>query len=406
MNPVIERLSYELARTVFFRSVLNDSVMRCFADFIKACTQFSEKAEDHAALCAKTDAYAAFLAALYAEGGNFGAYLNERLECDDNTYFRLAAGKKEIPHVMRDCFMGELAFFSTLTRLTAAKLLTAAELPSSLPGFDNTIFDFTVTIPARLEHADLYGYGIYAKYGMFRIDEKARLVPVPSPDPIELSDLIGYESERGEVIANTKALIEGRPAANVLLCGDAGTGKSSTVKAVANRFRAEGVRLVELRKEQLALLPEVMGEIADNPLKFILFVDDLSFAGDDDGYASLKAALEGSASVKASNAVIYATSNRRHLVKETFSSREGDEIHRRDAIEELMSLSERFGLTVLFSKPNKELYLQIVTSLMQAHGLNMDKAALSVRAEAFVLAKGGRSARVAEQFVDSLICGV
>lgn len=116
------------------------------------------------------------------------------------------------------------------------------------------------------------------------------------------------------------------------------------------------------------MLPEVMGEIADNPLKFILFVDDLSFAKDDDGYASLKAALEGSASVKAANAVIYATSNRRHLVKETFSSREGDEIHRRDAIEELMSLSERFGLTVLFSKPNKELYLQIVSTLVKAHG--------------------------------------
>ena len=305
---------------------------------------------------------------------------------------------------MRDCFMSELAFFSSLTHLTSAKLFVLAGLPNNLAGFDNTIFDFSSTVPARLARADVYGYGIYAKYGMFRVDEKARLVPVPSPDPITLSDLIGYESERGEVIANTKALIEGRPAANVLLCGDAGTGKSSTVKAVANRFRADGVRLVELRKEQLVLLPEVMGEIADNPLKFILFVDDLSFAKDDDGYASLKAALEGSASVKAPNAVIYATSNRRHLVKETFSAREGDEIHRRDAIEELMSLSERFGLTVLFSKPNKELYLQIVSELVKAHGLTVDESTLAVRAEAFALAKGGRSARVAEQFVDALMC--
>lgn len=405
MNFSLEQLSLGFSRTVFFRSVLEEPVMHRFRAFIELCAKQKESGDiSQRALCAKADAYSAFLAALYVEGGNLGAYLNDRLECDDNTYYRLAAVKKEISHVMRECFMSELAFFSSLTHLTPAKLFVIAGLPNTLPGFDNTLFDFSSTVPARLAHADTYGYGIYAKYGMFRVDENARLVPVPSPDPITLSDLIGYESERDEVIANTKALIEGRPAANVLLCGDAGTGKSSTVKAVANRFRADGVRLVELRKEQLVLLPEVMGEIADNPLKFILFVDDMSFAKDDDGYASLKAALEGSASVKAANAVIYATSNRRHLVKETFSSREGDEIHRRDAIEELMSLSERFGLTVLFSKPNKELYLQIVSTLVKAHGLTVDESTLTTRAEAFALAKGGRSARVAEQFVDSLMC--
>ena len=404
MNFSLEQLSLGLSRVVFFRSVLEEPVMHRFCAFVQLLTGTEENGRENTKF-AKIDAYSAFLEALYAEGGNLGVYLNDRLECDDNTYYRLAAAKKEISHVMRDCFMSELAFFSSLTHLTSAKLFVLAGLPNNLAGFDNTIFDFSATVPARLARADVYGYGIYAKYGMFRVDEKARLVPVPSPDPITLSDLIGYESERGEVIANTKAQIEGRPAANVLLCGDAGTGKSSTVKAVANRFRADGVRLVELRKEQLVLLPEVMGEIADNPLKFILFVDDLSFAKDDDGYASLKAALEGSASVKAANAVIYATSNRRHLVKETFSAREGDEIHRRDAIEELMSLSERFGLTVLFSKPNKELYLQIVSELVKAHGLTVDESTLAVRAEAFALAKGGRSARVAEQFVDAMVCG-
>lgn len=404
MNFSLEQLSLGLSRVVFFRSVLEEPVMHRFCAFVQLLTAAQENGPENTKF-AKIDAYSAFLEALYAEGGNLGAYLNDRLECDDNTYYRLAAAKKEISHVMRDCFMSELAFFSSLTHLTPAKLFVLAGLPNNLAGFDNTIFDFSSTVPARLARADVYGYGIYAKYGMFRVDEQARLVPVLSPDPIALSDLIGYESERGEVIANTKALIEGRPAANVLLCGDAGTGKSSTVKAVANRFRADGVRLVEFRKEQLVLLPEVMGEIADNPLKFILFVDDLSFAKDDDGYASLKAALEGSASVKAPNAVIYATSNRRHLVKETFSAREGDEIHRRDAIEELMSLSERFGLTVLFSKPNKELYLQIVSELVKAHGLTVDESTLAVRAEAFALAKGGRSARVAEQFVDAMVCG-
>ena len=230
-----------------------------------------------------------------------------------------------------------------------------------------------------------------------------KLLPVLSPDTVELSSLIGYEAERKQVVDNTVALLEGKPAANVLLCGDAGTGKSSTVKAVANRFRPDGVRLIELRKDQLALLPEVMGEIAENPLKFIIFVDDLSFACDDDGFGALKAALEGSASAKASNAVIYATSNRRHLVKETFSSRQGDDVHRNDTMEELMSLSERFGLTVLFSKPKKELYMQIVTALVKENGIEMDPKELELKAEAFALAKGGRSARVAGQFADSLL---
>lgn len=398
MNPNPEKLSLELARIVFFRSVLAEPVLKHLTNFLRLCAMPNTSALE------KTEAYALFLEALYAVGGDLGVYLKERLECDDNTYYRLAGAKKDIPRPMRDCFLSELSVLSALTRLSAVTLLTAVGLPSSLPGFDNTSFELSEAILPRLEKADRYGYGIYAKYGMFRVDENAHLIPVLSPDPITLSDLIGYESERGEVIDNTRALIEGRPAANVLLCGDAGTGKSSTVKAVANRFREEGVRLVELRKEQLALLPVIMGEIAENPLKFILFVDDLSFAADDDGYASLKAALEGSASVKAPNAVIYATSNRRHLVKETFSAREGDEIHRRDAIEELMSLSERFGLTVLFSKPNKQLYMQIVSALVEAHGIKMDENELSVRAEAFALAKGGRSARVAEQFADSLAC--
>lgn len=398
MNPNPETLSLELARTVFFRSVLEEPVLKYLKTFVRL------GAEKGTSALVKTEAYAAFLEALYAVGGDLGVYLKERLECDDNTYYRLAASKKPIPRAMRDCFLSELSFFSSLTHMTAPVLLTAMSLSTALPGFDNTPFDFSEILLPRLEKADRYGYGMYAKYGMFRVDENAHLIPVLSPDPITLSSLVGYESERGEVIDNTRALIDGRPAANVLLCGDAGTGKSSTVKAVANHFRDEGVRLIELRKEQLALLPLLMGEIAENPLKFILFVDDLSFAADDDGYASLKAALEGSASVKASNAVIYATSNRRHLVKETFSAREGDEIHRRDAIEELMSLSERFGLTVLFSKPNKQLYMQIVSALVEAHGIQMEESELALRAEAFALAKGGRSARVAEQFADSLLC--
>ena len=200
---------------------------------------------------------------------------------------------------------------------------------------------------------------------MFNIKANGEITPLKSADKITAEDLIGYEAEREKVILNTKALISGKPAANILLCGDAGTGKSSTVKAVANMFACEGVRLIEVQKEQLMSLPVIMEEINHNPLKFIIFIDDLSLNKTEEGFGTLKAILEGSASAKAHNAVIYATSNRRHLVKESFSDRDGDDIHRNDTIQELLSLSERFGLTVQFSKPNKELYLKIVKSLAE-----------------------------------------
>ena len=184
--------------------------------------------------------------------------------------------------------------------------------------------------------------------------------------------------------------------------GDAGTGKSSTVKAVVNAFFDSGVRLIELRKDQLSALPYVMGRISENPLKFIIFIDDLSFNKNDDNFSMLKAALEGSASAKADNAVIYATSNRRHIVRETFDDREGGDVHRNDTMQEKLSLSERFGLVVMFGKPTKALYLQIVRELAARYGIDADEN-LDIKAEEFALRRGNRSARCAEQFIKSLL---
>ena len=218
-----------------------------------------------------------------------------------------------------------------------------------------------------------------------------------------MKDFVGYQDERSKVIANTEAFLAGRPAANALLCGDAGTGKSSTVKAITNYFFKSGLRLIELRKDQLSLLPYVMGKINDNPLKFIIFIDDLSFNKSDDNFSMLKAALEGSASAKSDNAVIYATSNRRHIVKESFQDREGSDVHINDTIQETLSLSERFGLVVLFKKPSKQLYLDIVHELASRFDVKMPESELDIQAEAFALRRGIRSARCAEQFIKSLL---
>ena len=228
------------------------------------------------------------------------------------------------------------------------------------------------------------------------------LKPAVCPDAVALSDLIGYTMQRQQVIDNTKALLSGKKAANILLYGDAGTGKSATVKAVANAYAQEGLRLVELSKNELHLLPKLLEELSDNPLKFILFIDDLSFQDNDDDFSALKAVLEGSISARAVNTVIYATSNRRHIVRETHSQREGDEIHRNDAMQETISLSERFGMKVYFEKPAKALYLEIVQGLAQQNGLDMDADALALEAERFALRKCGRSARAARQLVEQL----
>ena len=205
------------------------------------------------------------------------------------------------------------------------------------------------------------------------------------------------------IIDNTLALLRGKPASNVLLPGDAGTGKSSSVKAIANEYRDQGLRIIEIRKDQLRDIPVIIDSLSRNPLKFILFIDDLSFESDDDNFGALKAILEGSVSARTSNIAIYATSNRRHLVKENFSDRMGDDVHRNDTMQQLISLSEPFGLRITFSKPLKDQYLKIVAGLAEQNGLDIPEEKLFAEAESFAVAKSGRSARAAKQFIDKML---
>ena len=246
---------------------------------------------------------------------------------------------------------------------------------------------------------------MFAKHHLFTV-ENGQLVPVKYPDPQKLSELPGYEKEREKVIANTRALLAGSPANNVLLYGDAGTGKSSTVKAIANEYAADGLRLVEVKKNQLYQIPDLMDQLAATPLKFILFIDDLSFSSNDDNFAALKAILEGSVGGRARNIAVYATSNRRHLIKETMTDRTGDDIHEADTRQELMSLSARFGLAVTFQRPEKARFEAILTELARQHDIRMPMDQLLVKAEAFAIRAGGRSPRVAKQFIEQCESGV
>ena len=245
-----------------------------------------------------------------------------------------------------------------------------------------------------------HGCGIFAKYRAF-IWRNHTIIPVEYPDKTQMSDLKEYEEPRQLVIDNTESFLNGLPANNCLLYGDRGTGKSSTIKAILNQYYTQGLRVIEMPKEFLMDFPDLVAQIAYLPMKFIIFIDDLSFSHQDDTYASLKAVLEGGVAARPENTLIYATSNRRHLVRETFSDRDGDEIHRGDTIQESLSLADRFGLSVNFSLPSKEKYLAIVEELAKQRGLEEYIDQLKQGAEQWAIARGGRSPRCARQFMNS-----
>ena len=387
----IRELYLRLCMSSVFRAVISKPLFASFANYAKS-TVADEKIK----------AYAAFVSEIYSSGGTLTDLVFRIVSEDENVYIKSRAHDKTIDPVIEQAVKSELEVFSEFAALTPDIFADDMGISFVSP-FSSRKMDFHEKYEARLREVHKYGYGIFSSFCMFRLSDDKSIEPIVSADKTSVEKFVGYEYERELVIQNTVAFIEGRPAANTLLCGDAGTGKSSTVKAVANMFFDKGIRLIELRKDQLAYLPLVMGKISENPLKFIIFIDDLAFNKSDDNFSMLKAALEGSASAKADNAVIYATSNRRHIIKESFSDREGNDVHVNDTLQETLSLSERFGLVVLFSKPNKQLYLDIVHELANRNKIEMDVKELDIKAEAFALRRGNRSARCAEQFIASLM---
>lgn len=389
MNSRIKELDLGLNSLVIFRGILEEKVISALLELLAA-----EEADS----LVQIKLYSKFVYELYKKSENLSRYLLELVLQDENSYIIRHAEGKAVDELIEECAMRELEVLENVAGLTSDELAKSIDYNGFLPGWRTEKIDFKEEYAKRINGIANFGYGLYAKYSMFIIKD-SKVVPVKYPDETRLSELIGYQRERREVIDNTLALLSGRPAQNVLLCGDAGTGKSSTVKAVVNEFADRGLRLIEVTKEQLRDIPVIIDSISHNPLKFILFIDDLSFSSDDDCFGALKATLEGSVSARADNIAIYATSNRRHLVRESFSDREGDDIHRNDTIQQLISLSARFGLTVTFSKPGKNEYLDIVKGLMKKYNVDMDENKLAVEAEAFALAGSGRSARTAKQFV-------
>ena len=387
-----ERLRLALRSLTVFRGVLGDPVMAKLLALLDAAGVDTDQ---------KITRYADFAAALLEHGGDLSAYIAARVLDDENVAVRRIAAGQDIGETMRACISSDLAVLSDIARLQADDIASTIRYGGYLPPWDNSDIDLAALYAQHMKDVATNGYGMWARHRMFTVRGDGQIVPVRIPDPIRIDDLKEYEYQRGRVRDNTLALLRGLPAANALLYGDAGTGKSSTVKALVNAYHGDGLRLVEMGKHQCHMIPDVVETLRTLPLRFILFFDDLSFAAENDAFYALKSALEGSASASAPNVVIYATSNRRHLVKETFSERAGDDVHRNETMQELCSLSRRFGLTVGFLRPNKAVYLSIVRALAADAGIDMDENELGIQAEAF--ADTGRSPRVAQQFVAQLV---
>ncbi len=389
----IQRIYQKMCTFTVFGGLWEHPLFRRFAAYAQAPVGSDEKLR----------AYGAFVSEIYRDGASLTDCVRRAVLLDENIYVKAVAKGEAIPAPVAEAAKRELALLSRFAELTPADFAADLAVDFSLPRFEVAELDLVAEYEGRMASIETYGYGTFASYAMFSVTEEGDVEPIVSADRITLDRFIGYKAERARVLANTEMFLDGRPAANVLLYGDAGTGKSSTVKAVVNHFFDRGLRLIEIRKNQLLLLPKVMEKISENPLKFIIFIDDLSFNQNDDSFSMLKATLEGSAAAVAKNAVIYATSNRRHIVKESFADRDGDDVHRNDTVQETLSLSERFGLTVLFAKPEKRLYLEIVHELAARAKIEIPEAELDTRAEAFALGRGYRSARCAEQFIESLM---
>lgn len=396
----INALYYGLLSLSVYRGVTEQPVTGAVAALVKAAA-----AGDKAAVCGGCGALCRTLAAA-GRLDSLPSAMAEEVLADDNPYAEALSSGKPVPPLLQQAALRDLGVLyraATLCREDVAAGLDAY-VAAVLPTWGTQPAAAPMDLPwdSRPEVLAAYharhGCGRFARHIAFLWRDGA-LLPVEHPDPIRLSNLKGYEYQRRIAVDNTLVFLNGFEANNMLLYGDRGTGKSSTVKALLNEYAEKGLRMIEMPKEYLRQLPDLTGYLAGLPMKFILFIDDLSFSENDDSFAALKAVLEGGLASRPDNVMIYATSNRRHLLRETFSDREGDEVHRADTVQEAVSLSDRFGISLTFLMPDKQRFLEIVEQIAEDRGLQTDRQRLLAAAERWALERGARSPRYARQFI-------
>ena len=392
-----------------YRNILTDETVSRFLRLLSAA-----EGGDAASFCAE---YGGFYHALSEANAkiNLPEHMEELIRYDDNAFSRAAASDStgNIDQALFQAAERDLLAIDQLSAITAKELKSmvgdspeATDIIAALPEYasrERKLFSVRNSNEIIFQAGEFYrksGYGVFARYGAFRWQAGRGLIGVPHPDPVRLSSLVEYEYERGLVAANTLDFVEGRGGGNMLLYGDRGTGKSSTVKALANEYRARGLRIIEVSKDAIPEFFEMLERLRVVPLRFILFLDDLTFSEDDAAFSALKTVLEGGVAARPTNCLVYATSNRRHLVKETFSERNTDDVHAGDTMQEKLALYDRFDQTVNFFAPDQEKYLAIIHALAEERQLCITKEELELGAVRWAIRAGGRSPRTAKQFVD------
>ncbi len=401
-----------LAGLCIYREILNDPL-------IKALVYVLEQGTNEAGNIEVMDAYCEFLNRVFKTGTSYQQHLLELMLYDDNPFTRAAEKQRieDLDPMLAAAAKYDLNYLQVLYRIdfnNLEKLLGISGpaiimMPDNLPAdsiparFDKSL-DWPGELKYLAEYHSSHSRGSAAKFQALSYNNREGLVGIRNPDLPYMEDLIGCGRQKEQLCHNTEIFLQGYSANNILLYGPRGTGKSSMIKSLLNQYEKQNLRMVQINRDQLNGLPELMDILADYSLKFIIFIDDLSFEEYETEYKGLKAVLEGSLVRQNPNVLIYATSNRRHLVKEFFSDRGkvGEEVHGMDTLQEKLSLADRFGLCISFETPDKKTYLQMVEYMAQKHQINMDPELLHSRALEWERNRHGPSGRTARQFIDSL----
>ena len=414
-------LSHQAASLLLYQSIFDDEVGRAFLNLLKTLHQSDGNERNHqmaSVLCLK--AYGHWFKTLAARNQSWQDYLITQILQNDNPFSQqvqkvslqqlssslIAAVQHDIQVLqgIYNCGSQQIGqWVQTASQLAVTPV--AWDLPNRSTTFLHQQDDWNNVLEELANYYRQYGTGIFAKYNALRW-QKGKLEGITHPDPVQLSEIVGYELQKEALIRNTEFLLSGYPSLHVLLYGSRGSGKSSLVKALLQKYEKQGLRLIEVSKSDLKDLLKIVEQLRDIPQKFIIFVDDLSFEEDNDGFKSLKVLLEGSLTAKTQNVIVYATSNRRHLIREYFSDRpnlsDSDEVHGWDTMQEKLSFSDRFGLTLTFEPANQDTYLTIVHHLAKQAGIALEQNELEFRAKQWATTHNGRSGRTARQFINVL----
>ncbi|MBN3873691.1 ATP-binding protein [Nostoc sp. JL33] len=417
----VQYLQRQAASLLLYQSVLQGEVGKAFLELLQAIRY----TESDARGCLQ--AYGSYFHTLAARNQNWEDYLITQLLFSENPFTKLAQVREfeDLPPALVVAVQHDLQILQSLYECSSASLSewvqAVAHMPISpvvwykeqeLIGVETKFATYLQKLDnwgdAVEELAAYYrqcGSGLFAEYGALRW-QAGQFIGIRYSDPIKLSALVGYESQRDALLKNTEFLLSGEMALHVLLYGSRGSGKSSLVKSLLNEYSNRSLRLLEVSKSDLKDLPKIVEHLRGASQKFIIFVDDLSFEEDDDAFKALKVVLEGNLTARPQNVVVYATSNRRHLIREFFVDRpapkDNEEIHAWDTMQEKLSFSDRFGLTLTFEPANQKTYLKIVEHLAAQAEINITQEDLEFQALQWATRHNGRSGRTARQFVDFL----